>query len=74
MLVGLIKRIDKSIEARAIGAPAEFDAALAEYLFRGVAEGGGHLGQQRFARMHEAEPQLARLDVFEVLEHLVQHL
>jgi [acyl-carrier-protein] S-malonyltransferase len=30
VLAGLAKRIDKSLEARAIGAPAEFDAALAE--------------------------------------------
>lgn len=30
VLAGLIKRIDKSLEARAIGAPAELDAALAE--------------------------------------------
>jgi [acyl-carrier-protein] S-malonyltransferase len=28
VLAGLIKRIDKSLEARALGAPAEFDAAL----------------------------------------------
>jgi [acyl-carrier-protein] S-malonyltransferase len=31
VLAGLIKRIDKSIEARAIGAPADLDAALAEW-------------------------------------------
>ena len=31
VLAGLVKRIDKSIEARAIGAPAEFDAALADW-------------------------------------------
>lgn len=30
VLSGLIKRIDKSLEARAIGAPAELDAALTE--------------------------------------------
>jgi len=30
VLAGLAKRIDKSIEARAIGMPADFDAALAE--------------------------------------------
>lgn len=30
VLAGLIKRIDKSLEARAIGAPAELDAALVE--------------------------------------------
>ncbi len=30
VLAGLIKRIDKSLEARAIGLPADFDAALAE--------------------------------------------
>jgi [acyl-carrier-protein] S-malonyltransferase len=30
VLAGLAKRIDKSLEARAIGTPAEFDAALAE--------------------------------------------
>ena len=30
VLTGLVKRIDKSLEARAIGSPAEFDAALAE--------------------------------------------
>jgi [acyl-carrier-protein] S-malonyltransferase len=30
VLAGLAKRIDKSLEARAIGAPADFDAALAE--------------------------------------------
>ena len=29
VLAGLIKRIDKSLDARAIGAPADFDAALA---------------------------------------------
>jgi [acyl-carrier-protein] S-malonyltransferase len=31
VLTGLIKRIDKSIEARAIGMPAELDAAVAEW-------------------------------------------
>jgi [acyl-carrier-protein] S-malonyltransferase len=31
VLAGLIKRIDKSVEARAIGAPAELDAALGEW-------------------------------------------
>ena len=31
VLSGLVKRIDKSIEARAIGAPADLDAALAEW-------------------------------------------
>ena len=31
VLAGLVKRIDKSIEARAIGAPAEFDTALADW-------------------------------------------
>jgi [acyl-carrier-protein] S-malonyltransferase len=31
VLAGLIKRIDKSIEARAIGAPGDLDAALAEW-------------------------------------------
>jgi [acyl-carrier-protein] S-malonyltransferase len=30
VLTGLVKRIDKSLEARAVGSPAEFDAALAE--------------------------------------------
>lgn len=30
VLAGLVKRIDKSLEARAIGAPADFAAALAE--------------------------------------------
>jgi [acyl-carrier-protein] S-malonyltransferase len=30
VLAGLVKRIDKSLEARAIGAAADFDAALAE--------------------------------------------
>ena len=30
VLAGLAKRIDKSLEGRAIGAPADFDAALAE--------------------------------------------
>jgi [acyl-carrier-protein] S-malonyltransferase len=30
VLTGLVKRIDKSLDARAIGTPAEFDAALAE--------------------------------------------
>jgi [acyl-carrier-protein] S-malonyltransferase len=31
-LAGLIKRIDKSVEARAIGAPAELDATRAEWV------------------------------------------
>jgi len=31
VLAGLARRIDKSLEARAIGTPAEFDAALAEW-------------------------------------------
>jgi [acyl-carrier-protein] S-malonyltransferase len=31
VLAGLIKRIDKNIEARAIGTPAELDASLAEW-------------------------------------------
>ena len=31
VLAGLVKRIDKSIEGRAIGAPAEFDATLADW-------------------------------------------
>ena len=31
VLAGLIKRIDKGLEARAIGAPAEFDAVLADW-------------------------------------------
>ncbi len=31
VLSGLIKRIDKSVQSRAIGAPAEMDAALAEW-------------------------------------------
>ena len=30
VLTGLVKRIDKSLDARAIGAPADFDAALAQ--------------------------------------------
>jgi [acyl-carrier-protein] S-malonyltransferase len=30
VLAGLAKRIDKSLDARAIGAAADFDAALAE--------------------------------------------
>jgi [acyl-carrier-protein] S-malonyltransferase len=30
VLAGLVKRIDKSLDGRAIGAPADFDAALAE--------------------------------------------
>ncbi|NUO71283.1 MAG: ACP S-malonyltransferase, partial [Frateuria sp.] len=29
VLTGLVKRIDKSLDARAIGAPAEIEAALA---------------------------------------------
>lgn len=32
VLSGLVKRIDKSVEARAIGAPAELDAVLAEWI------------------------------------------
>ncbi|CAM5566509.1 Malonyl CoA-acyl carrier protein transacylase OS=Rhodanobacter lindaniclasticus OX=75310 GN=B1991_02150 PE=3 SV=1 [Rhodanobacter lindaniclasticus] len=32
VLSGLIKRIDKSIEARAIGTPAELDAARTEWV------------------------------------------
>ena len=31
VLTGLVKRIDRSLEGRAIGAPADFDAALAEW-------------------------------------------
>jgi [acyl-carrier-protein] S-malonyltransferase len=31
VLTGLVKRIDKAIEARAIGAPAELDAARTEW-------------------------------------------
>jgi [acyl-carrier-protein] S-malonyltransferase len=31
VLAGLIKRIDKSLDARAIGAPADFDSALADW-------------------------------------------
>lgn len=31
VLAGLVKRIDKSLDARAIGTPADFDAALAEW-------------------------------------------
>ena len=31
VLAGLVKRVDKSIDARAIGAPADFDAALADW-------------------------------------------
>ncbi|HEX6364359.1 MAG TPA: ACP S-malonyltransferase [Albitalea sp.] len=31
VLAGLVKRIDKSLEARALGTPAELDAALAEW-------------------------------------------
>ena len=31
VLAGLIKRIDKSLDARAIGAPSDFDAALQEF-------------------------------------------
>jgi [acyl-carrier-protein] S-malonyltransferase len=31
VLAGLVKRIDKGLEARAIGAPAEFDAALVDW-------------------------------------------
>ncbi|HVH34621.1 MAG TPA: hypothetical protein VM847_10990, partial [Tahibacter sp.] len=30
VLAGLIKRIDKNLDARALGTPADFDAALAE--------------------------------------------
>jgi [acyl-carrier-protein] S-malonyltransferase len=31
VLAGLVKRIDKSLEARALGTPGDFDAALAEW-------------------------------------------
>ncbi|RPE81260.1 [acyl-carrier-protein] S-malonyltransferase [Vulcaniibacterium tengchongense] len=31
VLAGLVKRIDKNLDARALGTPAEFDAALAEW-------------------------------------------
>lgn len=31
VLTGLVKRIDKSLDARALGTPAEFDAALADW-------------------------------------------
>ena len=31
VLSGLVKRIDKSLDARALGAPADFEAALAEW-------------------------------------------
>lgn len=31
VLAGLVKRIDKAIDARAIGAPADFDSALADW-------------------------------------------
>lgn len=31
VLAGLVKRIDKSLDARTLGTPAEFDAALAEW-------------------------------------------
>jgi [acyl-carrier-protein] S-malonyltransferase len=31
VLAGLVKRIDKGVQARAIGTPAELDAALAEW-------------------------------------------
>jgi [acyl-carrier-protein] S-malonyltransferase len=31
VLSGLIKRIDRSVETRAIGAPAELEAARAEW-------------------------------------------
>jgi [acyl-carrier-protein] S-malonyltransferase len=31
VLSGLVKRIDKTLDSRAIGAPADFDAALAEF-------------------------------------------
>ncbi len=31
VLAGLVRRIDKSLDARALGAPADFDAALAEW-------------------------------------------
>lgn len=31
VLTGLIKRIDKSVDARALGTPADFDAALADW-------------------------------------------
>jgi [acyl-carrier-protein] S-malonyltransferase len=32
VLAGLIKRIDKSVEARAIGTPAELDAVRSEWI------------------------------------------
>jgi [acyl-carrier-protein] S-malonyltransferase len=31
VLAGLIKRIDKSLDARALGTPAEFESALTEW-------------------------------------------
>ena len=31
VLAGLAKRIDKSLEARALGTPAEFESALTEW-------------------------------------------
>ncbi|MGH8084173.1 MAG: ACP S-malonyltransferase [Lysobacter sp.] len=31
VLAGLVKRIDKAVDARALGAPADFDAALADW-------------------------------------------
>jgi len=31
VLTGLAKRIDRNVEARALGAPAELDAALADW-------------------------------------------
>jgi [acyl-carrier-protein] S-malonyltransferase len=31
VLTGLAKRIDKSLDARALGTPADFDAALGEW-------------------------------------------
>jgi [acyl-carrier-protein] S-malonyltransferase len=32
VLAGLVRRIDKTLEVRAIGAPAELDAARAEWV------------------------------------------
>jgi [acyl-carrier-protein] S-malonyltransferase len=31
VLTGLIKRIDKTLDARALGSPADFEAALQEF-------------------------------------------
>ena len=31
VLAGLVKRIDKSVDARALGTPSDFDAALAAW-------------------------------------------